>query len=109
MDAAALYVGFAAGMLFTRRTGPLASAGLLALVLPVTISGSGAPFAVAIVGVMAYRVLPLWLSTPVSLAVLPTLRRMGQRQAAQLPARTQVPAGGRGVGLTRPGPDFGCA
>ena len=89
MDAAALYVGFAAGMLFTRRTGPLAGAGLLALVLPVTISGSGAPFAVAIVGVMAYRVLPLWLSTPVSLAVLPTLRRMGQRQAAQLPARTQ--------------------
>jgi hypothetical protein len=67
----------------------VAGAGLLALVLPVTISGSGAPFAVAIVGVMACRVLPLWLSTPVSLAVLPTLRRMGQRQAAQLPARTQ--------------------
>jgi hypothetical protein len=89
MDAAALYVGFATGMLFTRRTGPLAGAGLLALVLPMTISGSGAPFAVAIVGVMAYRVLPLWLSTPVSLAVLPTLRQMGQRQAARLPAKKQ--------------------
>ena len=30
MDVAALYIGFATGMLFTRRTGPLAGAGLLA-------------------------------------------------------------------------------
>jgi hypothetical protein len=89
MEPAALYVGFATGMLFTRRTGPLAGAGILALVLPVTISGSGAPFAVAIVGVIAYRVLPLWLSMPVSLAVLPTLRQMGQRQVPRVPARHQ--------------------
>jgi len=34
MNAAALFVGFATGMVFTRRTGPLAGAGVLALVLP---------------------------------------------------------------------------
>jgi hypothetical protein len=78
MNAAALFVGFATGMVFTRRTGPLAGAGILALVMPLTIWYSGAPFAVAIVGVFAYRILALWLPMPVSLAVLPTLRAMGR-------------------------------
>lgn len=78
MNAAALFVGFGTGMVFTRRTGPLAGAGVLALVLPLTIWASGAPFAVAIVGVFAYRVLSLLLPMPVSLAVLPTLRTLGQ-------------------------------
>jgi hypothetical protein len=81
MDAAALYIGFATGMLFTRRTGPLAGAGLLALVLPVTICLSGSPFAVAIVGIFAYRILALLLPLPYSLAALPTLRRMGAHLA----------------------------
>jgi hypothetical protein len=80
MDAAALFVGFATGMVFTRRTGPLAGAGVLALVLPLTIWYSGAPFAVAIVGVFAYRILALLLPMPVSLAVLPTLREMGEHR-----------------------------
>jgi hypothetical protein len=52
---AALYIGFATGMVFTRRTGPLAGAGMLALVLPVTIWYSGAPFAVAVVGQVLVR------------------------------------------------------
>jgi hypothetical protein len=78
MNAAALFVGFATGMVFTRRTGPLAGAGILALVMPLTIWYSGAPFAVAIVGVFAYRFLALWLPMPVTLAVLPTLRAMGR-------------------------------
>jgi hypothetical protein len=80
MNAAALIVGFGTGMVFTRRTGPLAGAGELALILPLTIWYSGAPFAVAVVGVFAYRVLALWLPMPVSRAVLPTLRTMGERQ-----------------------------
>lgn len=81
MDVAALYIGFATGMLFTRRTGPLAGAGLLALVLPVTICLSGSPFAVAVVGVFAYRILALLLPLPTSLAALPTLRRMGEHRS----------------------------
>jgi hypothetical protein len=80
MNMAALFVGFATGMLFTRRTGPLAGAGVLALVLPLTIWVSGAPFAVAIVGVFVYRVLALLLPMPVSLAALPTLRKLAEGQ-----------------------------
>jgi len=69
-------------MVFTRRTGPLAGAGVLALVLPLTIWVSGAPLAVAVAGVFVYRVLALLLPMPVSLAALPTLREMGQRPAS---------------------------
>ena len=86
MNAAALFVGFATGMVFTRRTGPLAGAGVLALVLPLTIWVSGAPLAVAVAGVFVYRVLALLLPMPVSLAALPTLREMAPRPAS--------PAGG---------------
>src|SRR5580693_595020 len=80
MNMAALFVGFATGMLFTRRTGPLASVGVLALVLPLTIWVSGAPFPAAIAGVFVYRMLALLLPMPVSLAVLPTLRALGRGQ-----------------------------
>ncbi len=77
MSAAALYLGFASGMLVTRRSAPLAGAGILALVLPLTISYCGAPFATAIAGVFVYRVLSLWLLMPAWLSVLPGLRAMG--------------------------------
>ncbi len=93
MDAAALFVGFATGMVFTRRTGPLAGAGVLALVLPLTIRYSGAPFAVAIVGVFAYRIMALLLPMPVALAVLPTLREMGAHRHAHAAGTTGRPGG----------------
>jgi hypothetical protein len=83
MDAAAMFVGFATGMVFTRRTGPLAGAGVLALCLPLALWGSGAPLAVAVVGIFAYRMLALWLPMPAALALLPEVRRMGQRQGAR--------------------------
>ena len=95
MNAATLFVGFATGRVFTRRTGPLAGAGILALVLPVTIWVSGAPFAVAVVGIFAYRVLALLLPMPVSLAALPALRAMGRRpesRAAEAAESTKEPA-----------------
>jgi hypothetical protein len=95
MNAATLFVGFATGMVFTRRTGPLAGAGVLALVLPVTIWVSGAPFAVAVAGIFAYRVLALLLPMPVSLAALPTLHAMGQgpaSHATRAAANTKEPA-----------------
>ena len=76
MDPATFFVGFATGIVFTRRTGPLAGAGILALVLPLTIWTSGAPFAVAVVSVFTYRMLCIVLPLPVSLAILPTLRVM---------------------------------
>jgi hypothetical protein len=79
MNPAAFFVGFATGMVFTRRTGPLAGAGILALVLPLTIWASGAPFAAAVVGVFVYRLLCIVLPLPLSLAVLPALRDLDKR------------------------------
>jgi hypothetical protein len=83
MNPAELFVGFATGMVFTRRTGPLAGAGILALVLPLAIWVSGAPLAVAVAGVFVYRMLALLLPMPVSLAALPTLRQMAPEPASQ--------------------------
>jgi hypothetical protein len=82
MDGVALIVGFCTGMVFTRRIAPLAGAGTLMLVLPVTMWVSGAPLAVAIAGIFAYRVLCLWLPMPFALASLPALRRMSKQVVA---------------------------
>jgi hypothetical protein len=76
MDWAALAVGFATGMLFSRRIGPLAGAGLLMVVLPFTLSYSGAPLAAAVASIFAYRFLSLWLPFPFALAYLPELRSL---------------------------------
>jgi hypothetical protein len=91
MNAAPLFVGFATGMVFTRRTGPLAGAGVLALVLPLTIWVSGAPLAVAVAGVFVYRVLALLMPMPASLAVLPALRQMAEGPDSNEPALQAAP------------------
>jgi hypothetical protein len=75
MNGAAFLVGYCTGMVFTRRTAPLAGAGTLALILPLTICASGAPLAAAITGVAAYRMLCFWLPLPSALASLPVLRQ----------------------------------
>jgi hypothetical protein len=73
MNGAALIVGYCTGMVFTRRIAPLAGAGTLALILPLTISASGAPLAAAIAAIAAYRLLG-GLSLPPALASLSVLR-----------------------------------
>jgi uncharacterized membrane protein YbhN (UPF0104 family) len=88
MDVAAMFIGYGTGMVFTRRTGPLGGAGILMVVLPVTIWYSGAPMATAVAGVFVYRVLALWLPMPFAIATLPTLRRIGEESA---------PSAGRGA------------
>lgn len=79
MNWAQFIIGFGTGMIFTRRTGPLAGAGLLDLILPVTVYYSGAPLAAAVVGIFAYRVVSLWLPMPIALSRLRMLRDMGDR------------------------------
>jgi hypothetical protein len=96
MNGAAMFVGFATGMVFTRRTGPLGGAGVLALCLPLTVWYSGAPFAVAIAGIFVYRVLALWLPMPAALALLPRLRRLGEQRRPEAPGRA-VPTGEPGL------------
>ncbi|HET7013294.1 MAG TPA: hypothetical protein VFI65_05260 [Streptosporangiaceae bacterium] len=83
MNAAALFIGFASGMVFSRRVGPLAGAGILALVLPLTISYCGAPLATAVAGVFAYRILSIWLQAPSWIAALPALRKINGRHDAR--------------------------
>jgi hypothetical protein len=91
MNAAPLIVGFGTGMVFTRRTGPLAGAGILALCLPLTLWVSGAPLAAAVVGIFAYRVLALWLPMPASLALLPTMRRLGEQETPRAEGKAEPP------------------
>jgi uncharacterized membrane protein YbhN (UPF0104 family) len=95
MDVAAMFIGYAIGMVFTRRTGPLGGAGVLMVVMPVTIWYSGAPLATAVAAVFVYRVLALWAPMPFSVATLPTLRRIGAQEAAsaeQRPVPSSEPA-----------------
>ena len=88
MNGAALIVGYCTGMVFTRRIAPLAGAGTLTLILPLTIWASGAPLATAITGIAAYRLLCFWLPLPSALASLPVLRET-TRQATR--TRQAVP------------------
>jgi uncharacterized membrane protein YbhN (UPF0104 family) len=92
MNVAAFVIGYGTGMVFTRRTGPLGGAGILMVILPVTIWYSGAPLAVSVVGVFAYRVLTLWLPMPFSLAALPALRRIGSRRIPDAEGVADIPA-----------------
>jgi hypothetical protein len=98
-------VGYCTGIVFTRRIAPLAGAGMLTLILPLTIWASGAPLATAITGVAVYRVLCFWLPLPSALAHLPALRetirqardnQAGRaRQAPHLSAVRRRPQGRR--------------
>lgn len=91
MNGAQLVLGVGTGMVFTRRTGPLAGAGVLMLCLPLTIWYSGAPLAVAVVGVFAYRVLSLWLPLPFGLVQLPRLREMGNEEVPNAESKAGAP------------------
>jgi uncharacterized membrane protein YbhN (UPF0104 family) len=96
MDTAAFIVGFGTGMIVTRRTSPLAGAGILALALPAAIWYSGAPLALAVIGLFAYRAISLWLPMPVTFAALPTLQKLCATHAAA-PAATAPAATGPAI------------
>lgn len=80
MSIAPLIVGFATGMLFSRRSSPLAGAGVLMVLMPISLVWAGAPLATSIVAVVAYRLITLWLPLPIVFAMIPTLRTMLARQ-----------------------------
>jgi uncharacterized membrane protein YbhN (UPF0104 family) len=58
---AAVVIAHAAGYVLTRRTLPLAGAGIVELLMPLTLTAAGAPLTGAILGVLAYRIYNLWL------------------------------------------------
>ena len=54
-------IAHAVGYVLTRRTFPLAGAGFVEVLMPLTLVAAGAPFAGAVLGVFAYRIFNLWL------------------------------------------------
>jgi uncharacterized membrane protein YbhN (UPF0104 family) len=72
---AAIVLAHAVGYSLTRRTLPFAGAGIVEVLMPLTLVASGAPFAGAILGVLAYRIFNLWLPLLPAAAALPHLRR----------------------------------
>ena len=102
MNGAAFVVGYCTGMVFTRRVAPLAGAGTLTLILPLTIWASGAPLATAITAIAAYRLLG-GLSVPPALASLPVLRETSARpRPCPASATDQRSGGDREAGDTTP-------
>ncbi len=71
---AGVAIAHAVGYVLTRRTLPLAGAGVVEVLMPLTLLASGAPFAGAILGVFAYRIFNLWLPLLPAAFALPRLR-----------------------------------
>jgi hypothetical protein len=83
MNVAAFFVGFATGMICTRRAAPLAGAGLLTLALTLSIWVSGVPLATAAVAVFSYRMVMLVLGLPLAVAPRRMLRSIGKARPHQ--------------------------
>jgi uncharacterized membrane protein YbhN (UPF0104 family) len=73
--AAAIILAHAVGYVLTRRTLPLAGAGIVEILMPLTLVAAGAPFAGAVLGVFTYRLFNLWLPLIPALVALPGVRR----------------------------------
>jgi len=67
-------IAHAVGYVLTRRTFPLAGAGFVEVLMPLTLVAAGVPFATAIVGVVLYRLFNLWLPLAPALIALHTTR-----------------------------------
>jgi uncharacterized membrane protein YbhN (UPF0104 family) len=79
---AVLVLGYATGYALTRRTLPLGGAGVVDTLLPLSLVWLGIAFAPAVVAVVVYRFMNLWLPMIPALAGLPTLKQMSRRRRA---------------------------
>jgi uncharacterized membrane protein YbhN (UPF0104 family) len=71
---AALLVGYATGYALTRRTLPFAGAGAVEVLLPFSLYWVGIPLAPAVLAVLAYRIMNLWIPLLPALAGRSRLR-----------------------------------
>lgn len=74
----AIVLAHAVGYVLTRRTLPFAGAGIVEVLMPLTLVAAGAPFAGAVLGVIVYRIFNLWLPLLPAFAALPSVRRSFQ-------------------------------
>jgi uncharacterized membrane protein YbhN (UPF0104 family) len=77
---AILVLGYATGYALTRRTLPLGGAGIVDTLLPLSLVWLGIAFAPAVVAVVVYRFMNLWLPIIPALIGLPTLRQISRRR-----------------------------
>ncbi|HWD75256.1 MAG TPA: hypothetical protein VG371_08960 [Solirubrobacteraceae bacterium] len=95
MTALEVIVALGTGMVLTRRTAPLAGAGVVLVALVATLwNAAGVPFAAATLGVAAYRLFTLFGPMPVGLAGLPKLRALGRRGEDAAGEGTRTTEGG---------------
>jgi hypothetical protein len=79
MTALEIIIALGTGMVLTRRTAPLAGAGIVLVALVATLwNAADVPFAAATLGVAAYRAFTLFGPMPFGLAALPKLRALGR-------------------------------
>jgi uncharacterized membrane protein YbhN (UPF0104 family) len=72
---AGVVLAHAVGYVLTRRTLPFAGAGIVEVLMPLTLVAAGAPFPGAVLGVFAYRIFNLWLPLLPAAFALPRLRK----------------------------------
>jgi uncharacterized membrane protein YbhN (UPF0104 family) len=77
---AQLVLGYATGYALTRRTLPLGGAGVVEVLLPLSLAWVGLGLAPAVLAVVAYRIANLWLPVIPALAGLQQLQRLGHRR-----------------------------
>jgi uncharacterized membrane protein YbhN (UPF0104 family) len=77
---AILVLGYATGYALTRRTLPLGGAGIVDTLLPLSLVWLGIAFAPAVVAVVVYRFMNLWLPMIPALIGLPTLKQLSRRR-----------------------------
>ncbi|HZO61538.1 MAG TPA: YbhN family protein [Gaiellaceae bacterium] len=71
----------AVGYVLTRRTLPLAGAGVVEVLMPLTLVAAGMPFPGAVLGVITYRAFNLWLPLLPAALALPRARRTLRQEA----------------------------
>lgn len=76
MPVAAMVIGFATGYVLSRRSAPLGGAGLIDLLLPLSLWAMGSPLAAALAGVILYRAFNLWLTLPPAVLARRGVRRL---------------------------------
>jgi uncharacterized membrane protein YbhN (UPF0104 family) len=78
---AQLVVGYASGYALTRRALPLGGAGVVEVLLPFALGWVGIPLAQALLAVVLYRAINLWLPMIPALVSIPALARLESRAA----------------------------
>ena len=85
---APIVLAHAVGYVLTRRTLPFGGAGIVEVLMPLTLVAAGAPFSGAILGVFVYRVFNLWLPLLPAVVALPRLRQRFGRSFRASPETT---------------------